>query len=54
MEGGEFGGEDVGGGVKGEFRGGVGMEVPDVYNAVWVIRCGRVFGIRGEEEFGEL
>lgn len=54
VEGGEFCGEDVGSGVEGEFGGGVGMEVPDVYDAVGVVGCGGVFGVRGEEEFGEL
>lgn len=55
VEGGELGGEEVGcGGVEGVFRAGVQVEVPDLEEARGVVGGGGVFGVGGEEEFGEL
>lgn len=45
VEGGEFGGQDVGGGVEGVFGAGVQVEVPDLDEAGGVVGGGGIFGV---------
>lgn len=54
VEGGELRGENVGLSVEDVFGAVVEVHVPDLDEAVGVVRGGGVFGVGGEDEFGEL